>query len=189
MAVYRFRVLLDDHDDFYRDIDILSNQSFEDFHKIILQSVNFENNQLASFFVSDDFWRKGQEITLIDMSDEGGVPIMKDLILAKFIDDPHQRFIYIFDYMKMWTFFAELIKIIPETEKGKQYPCIFKAIGENPLQTPGAIGIVSGSEGIFEEEFGEDIAGLDGEDGEEAEPEEDEFGITEGEGEMDETQF
>ena len=191
MAVYRFRVLLEDQDDFYRDIDVLSNQTFEDFHKIILDSVNFENNQLASFFISDDFWRKGQEITLIDMSDDGDVAVMKDLKLAKFIDDPHQRFIYVYDYMSMWTFYAELIKIIPEAEKGKEYPCIYKAIGDNPLKAPGAIGAVGTTEGIFDEEFGEDTAGLDDEEGEgtEGESEDDEFGLSLAEGDMDEPRF
>ncbi|MEI7597450.1 MAG: hypothetical protein WCK02_17005 [Bacteroidota bacterium] len=188
MAVYRFRVLLEDHDDFYRDIDILSNQSFEHFHNAILDSVKFTNDQMASFYVSDDFWRKGSELTLLDMTEDGTIPTMKDALLAKFIDDPHQRFIYTYDFLNMWTFYAELIKIIPDAEKGVKYPRVFKAIGESPTQNaPGKIAIRS-TESIFEEELIEESE-LDDEDDSEEEKESDEFGSEFGSEDSEDKEF
>ena len=62
MAVYRFRVYLEENEDNYRDIDIRTVQTFEQFHTIIQESFKFDNKHSASFFVSDDYWRKGQEI-------------------------------------------------------------------------------------------------------------------------------
>ena len=64
MAIYRFKVFLEDNEDVFRDIDIKASQSFEQFHTIIQEAYKFDAKHSASFFVSDDYWRKGQEITL-----------------------------------------------------------------------------------------------------------------------------
>lgn len=64
MSIYRFKVCLEDNEDIFRDIDIKVAQTFEDFHSIIQVAFKFDAKHSASFFVSDDFWRKGQEITL-----------------------------------------------------------------------------------------------------------------------------
>ena len=36
MHAYRFRVLLEDVEDFYRDIEIAASSTFADFHKAII---------------------------------------------------------------------------------------------------------------------------------------------------------
>ena len=64
MAAYRFKVCLEDNEDIFRDIDIKAAQTFEQFHTIIQEAFKFDAKHAASFFVSDDYWRKGQEITL-----------------------------------------------------------------------------------------------------------------------------
>ena len=68
MAVYKFKVYFEDYEDIYRVIEIKSNQTFLDFHHAILESIKFDNKQLASFYMSNDAWKKGQEITLEDMT-------------------------------------------------------------------------------------------------------------------------
>ncbi|MBL7888018.1 MAG: hypothetical protein JNL24_00605, partial [Bacteroidia bacterium] len=64
MAVYRFRVTFEDNEEVYREIEIKSTQNFEDFHNVIVQSIGFDNLHDASFYISDDYFRKGDEITL-----------------------------------------------------------------------------------------------------------------------------
>jgi len=49
MAVYRFRVCLEENEDIYRDIDIRTIQTFEQFHTIIQDSFKFDNKHSASF--------------------------------------------------------------------------------------------------------------------------------------------
>jgi hypothetical protein len=149
-AVYRFRVTFEDYDDVYRDIEIKSSQTFEDLHNIIQKSVNFDGAQLASFYMSDDNWSKGREITLMNMADTDDKqeeeddddrpknkkpkPLpMKEATLADFILDPHQKIYYVFDFMAMWTFFIELIKIIPGPDKNS-YPRVIKSVNEAPKQ-------------------------------------------------------
>jgi hypothetical protein len=139
--IYRFRVTFEDNDEVYREIDIKSSQSFQDFHSVILSSIGFEDNCNASFFISDDMWRKGEEITLTPPADsvdkrpnrKVALPkyIMANCKMAALIDDPHQKFIYIQDPASPWVFMVELIKIVPDDAKAK-YPKCSKSVGVAP---------------------------------------------------------
>jgi hypothetical protein len=106
MAVYKFKVSFEEYEDIYRVIEIKSPQTFLDLHKAILDSIGFDQKQLASFYMSTDSWKRGQEITLEDMSDDEDedpskkIPIMKKAQLQDYIDDPHQKIIYIYDLLK-----------------------------------------------------------------------------------------
>ena len=62
MAVYRFKICLEDNEDVYRDIDIKASHSFEQFHSVIQEAYKFDNKHSASFFVSDDYWRKARRL-------------------------------------------------------------------------------------------------------------------------------
>ncbi len=176
MAAYRFRVTFEEHEDIYRDIEVKSNQTFEDLHTIIQQSIGFDGSQLASFYLSDDNWHKGLEITLLDMSEqeEHKLIVMKDARLKDFIADPHQKIYYVFDFMNMWSFYIELTKIIPSEEQGVTFPRIIKSIGEAPKQYGSSILKDSDEDLGFEEETqlvdvdqnGEILDGEDGEMGE-----------------------
>lgn len=141
--VYRFKVTFEDNEDVYREIDIKSAQHFEDFHNAIIESIGFDNKHNASFFISDDYWRKGDEIMLhpIEKEDAGlknrevtsPKKQMNKCKLLSLIDDPHQKFVYVYDPKVEWTFNIELMKIVPENEKIK-YPNVTKNVGEAPKQ-------------------------------------------------------
>jgi hypothetical protein len=139
MAIYKFRVTYEDHDDVYREIEIKSSQTFEDFHNAIQKAIDFDNSHGASFYISDDYWRKGQEITLKESDLKGESPdkkpkkLMGKLRLANFIEDPHQKFVYVFDFSVHWTFWIELVKITLDEPKG-DFPRCIKKSGAAPKQ-------------------------------------------------------
>ena len=137
MHVYRFRILSEDIEDFYRDIEISANGTFEDLHKAILKAVDFDGKELASFYISDSKWNRRKEIALIDMSEESdneNAPlIMSKCKLAEYIDDPHQRMIYVYDFLNMYEFYIELSKIVP-AEKGVKYPRCIRQSGAIPKE-------------------------------------------------------
>lgn len=60
-----------------------------------------------------------------------GVLLMENIRLSKFIDDPHQKFYYIYNFDHPYEFHVELIKILKE-EEGKTYPVVFKTVGAAP---------------------------------------------------------
>lgn len=143
MSVYRFKVCLEDNEDIFRDIDIKAAHSFEDLHTIIQQAFKFDAKHAASFFVSDDYWRKGQEITLRKEDlplDEEEIrkkvepkKLMSGTKVAKHVEQPHQRFVYVFDPEVQWTFLIEMIKIVEENPKAA-YPSIVRSNGNAPKQ-------------------------------------------------------
>ena len=143
MAVYRFKIFLEDNEDVFRDIDIKAAQTFEQFHTIIQEAFKFDAKHAAAFFVSDDYWRKGQEITLrkedLPLDEEeirknvDPKKLMAETKIARFIEQPHQRFVYVFDPVVQWTFLLEMIKIVEDNPK-LNYPAIVKSYGTAPKQ-------------------------------------------------------
>jgi len=138
-VIYRFKIWFEDIDDVVRWIDIKPSHTFLDFHHIIQDAIGFDKKELASFYVSDDRWRKHMEVSLEDMTmgeeEDNAQPavMMKDSRLRDFINDPHQRFVYITDYVANWTLFCEMQSISDELPK-KEYPLVHKSEGKAPRQ-------------------------------------------------------
>jgi hypothetical protein len=135
MAVYRFKVSFEDYDDVIREVDIKSTHTFEDLHKAIHFSTGYKPEYPSSFYISNDQWIKGQEITYMPNQRriDRGVPLMEKSKLSSFIDDPHQKFYYTFNFDRPFDFHVELIKILTETP-GVVYPYVAKSSGEAPKQ-------------------------------------------------------
>ena len=136
MAVYKFKISFEDYEDIYRVIEIKSTQTFFDFHKAILESVGFDSKQLASFYMSNDSWKKGQEITLEDMTDnpDNPIPVMAKSKLNQYIIDPHQKIFYVYDFIECWTFLIELVSISITENPKVTYPACIKTVGLAPKQ-------------------------------------------------------
>jgi len=134
MAIYRFRVSFEDYDEVVREIDIKSTQRFEDLHKAIHRSTGYDPEKSSSFYVSTDHWIKGDEIAYLpnQRKIDRGVSLMENVKLSSLIDDPHQKFYYIYNFDRPYDFHVELIKIILETDPNIQYPYVVKSIGEAP---------------------------------------------------------
>lgn len=136
MATYRFRITFEDHDDVSRDIEIRSTQTFDDLHHAIHSSIGFDASKPASFYMSDDNWKKGREITTKDINEEDGEKIhsVRKARLCDYIIDPHQKIYYVFDFTTPWTFRIELVKINRDEDMSANYPRCLKATGEAPKQ-------------------------------------------------------
>lgn len=108
--IYRFRMVSDEADDFKREIEIDADSTFVKLRDAIDKSVGYEPAPMCSFFVCDDGWEKGQEITLEDMGldTSSDTYLMDDTVISDFIEDEGQRLIYVFDYMTDRSFFLEL---------------------------------------------------------------------------------
>jgi len=132
--VYKFTILSDEVDNFVRVITIDSEATFFDLHDAILESVNYEKNQMTTFFMCSDSWEKGQEVTLVEMesSSEYDNLVMEDTKLEELLVDEHQKLLYVFDMMSDRIFFMELTDIIPRKNMDKAV-CI-SSEGDAPIQ-------------------------------------------------------
>jgi hypothetical protein len=136
MALYRFRITFEDYDDVIREIDVKSNQTFEELHRAIHQSTGYTPEYPSSFYVSNDQWIKGEEITFMPNQKriDRGVALMDKVKLLKYIDDPHQKFYYTFNFDRPFDFHVELLKIILDETPGTTYPAVIKSVGDAPKQ-------------------------------------------------------
>lgn len=174
MYIYKFRITSDDVEDFLRDIEILSNQTFEQFHYFIVETLEFKQSELASFFICDQKWRRKHEITLMDMGDDDSftnddddespikhkIPrtIMQNSVLNQHIDDPHQRISYEYDYTNPLIFNIELIKTT-QAMQGIDYPRCTQVVGKLPETKNIVFPIIGEIDGDLEsiQDFGDDI--------------------------------
>ena len=134
MAIYRFKISFEDFDDVVREIDIKTNQTFEDLHRAFHRSTGYDADKSSSFYVSTDNWIKGDEIALLpnQRKIDNGVTLMEKAKLSSFVEDPHQKFYYIYNFERPFDFHVELIKIILENDPNIEYPFLVKSSGEAP---------------------------------------------------------
>ena len=132
--IYKFRLVSDEVDNFKREIEIDADATFLQLRNAICESVGFDKSQMNSFFLCEDGWEKGKEITLEDMGSDSSedVYLMDDSILSDFIEDEGQRLIFVFDYMTERSFFIEL----KQTQPGKHLldPICSLSMGKAPQQ-------------------------------------------------------
>ncbi|SHJ00837.1 IS1096 element passenger TnpR family protein [Algibacter luteus] len=131
--IYRFRVILDNdtEEDIFRDLEIRETDTLEDLHNIITQSFGFDGTEMASFYLSNDQWDQGEEISLFDLSDDGSARLMNETSLDSVVHEAQTKLIYVYDFLSMWTFFVELAEIVEETE-GHDYPNLMFVKGQVP---------------------------------------------------------
>ena len=136
--IYRFRAILDNdtEEDIFRDFEIRENDTMEDLHNVITQSFGFDGTEMASFYISDDEWNQGEEISLFDMSDGlNQVKLMNETTIADIVHEAQTKLIYVYDFLSMWTFFVELAEIVEEAQ-GTDYPNLMYVQGQVPTEAP-----------------------------------------------------
>lgn len=131
--VFRFRMLSDENDNFVRDYEVLYDMTLFDFHKFLLETLEYEDC-MTSFFTADDRWEKLAEFTSMDMGDEEGAPRdMAKVRLGQIIHNNRDRLIYLFDMFGDRAYYLELTGTY-QTEEGATYPREIYAQAEVPDQ-------------------------------------------------------
>ena len=112
-----FEISSMDVPDFRRLIQIGSGNTFEDLHQIIQNTSNFDQSQLASFFITDDKGSRQIEICLLD-TDRNSTKVlnMRSTKLEKYISEIGQKFVYVFDFFTERFFYVELKEKLMKTD-------------------------------------------------------------------------
>ena len=136
--IYRFRVVLDNdtEEDIFRDLEIRETDTLEDLHNIITQSFGFDGLEMASFYISNDTWEQGEEISMFDVSEgANAVRLMNETVINDVTHEMATKLIYVYDFLSMWTFYVELAEIVEEAE-GQDYPNLMFVHGQIPDEAP-----------------------------------------------------
>src|SRR5215469_13702 len=171
MAILKFRVYLEEDDSIYRDVAIRHTQSFLQLHQVILKAYEFDSKHQATFYRSNDNWQRGREISLdkYDRPYKVEPLLMSNTTIGSEIRDPNQKFIYVYDFVKNWSYLVELINVSKEENGKLEYPAVVKSEGIAPSQY-GTRGLVGDKLAEVEEKYdlGKSVEGFTqkGEEGE-----------------------
>ena len=133
--IYRIRVILDNDtkEDIFRDLEIIKDSSLKDLHELILSAFKFSGEEMSSFFTVDEEWNQIDEISLMNFDDS--TKSMDSINLCSLINHDNTKLLYVYDFMKMWTFYVELVEE-GELINNLKYPRIIFSNGIMPNLPP-----------------------------------------------------
>ncbi|MEE3999539.1 hypothetical protein V1T75_04230 [Tenacibaculum sp. FZY0031] len=131
--MYKVRVILDTKEDVIRTLLINEKASLENLHFAIAKAFGFNGQEMASFYRTDEDWNQGEEIPLFNMSEAGEGISMATCILHETLLQQHDKLIYVYDFLQMWTFYVELIE---QSKEIITEPKMVLSVGEIPEQAP-----------------------------------------------------
>jgi hypothetical protein len=114
----------------------LGSHTFMDFHTAITKAFEFDGKHPASFYESNDKWDYGREISsevLVNKKDAPALSMLKTPVTA-LLANPDQKFMYVYDPVKKWTFMVELIGVAKEETCKRVYPFLLRKEGIAPAQ-------------------------------------------------------
>ena len=180
MAFLKFRVYWEEDDAIYRDVIVKHTQNFTELNNIILKAFEFDQKHDATFFRSNDIWKRGREISKAVYEKEYVAPplLMEETTIGSEIIDTNQHFIFLYDFVKSWTFLIELIQVIKnaDADMSLEYPIVSRTEGVGPMQY-GTKGLLGKTFADIEEKYDLSEAkegfGEEGEDAEEGDHDKD----------------
>lgn len=133
--LYRIKYICEEVDGFVREVKIDSEATFLDLNKVILKSCNYPDDQMTSFYICNDEWERGEQITREDMglgSSEDDFYVMANTRLSELIEDEEQHLEFIFDPFSDRCFYLDVKEFIPGEHLDEAE--IIRSKGEAPQQ-------------------------------------------------------
>ena len=154
---YSITIYLESKEDIIRKIEIDSQNSLLELHKLIVDSFKLHNNELASFYSTNNDLELLKEIPLFSFEENNKSSNMEDTTIENILDIKSNRLIYIYDYMLMWRFLVELTDNQGEIQKAV---CI-KSIGKMPKEAPEIIFDQSDKEELYDDSIDDEDSEYD----------------------------
>lgn len=162
--IFRIKYVCEEVDDFLREVKIDSDATFLDLNKAILSSCGYADDQMTSFYICNDEWERGVQITREDMglgdSDED-IYVMADTRLSELIEDEEQHLEFVFDPFSDRCFYLDVKEVLsgdldqPEVIRSRgNAPQQIELMDDDPLAT-GKGGNKKASAG-YDDDFGDD---------------------------------
>jgi hypothetical protein len=137
MPLFKFRVAWTDDDSIQRDIEILSGQSFYQFHEAIAKAFALKPEWQASFAVLNEVGRRTREVHTAVEKNLRDAPALscKRTPIGALVGNPSQEFVYAVENDKEWDFSIQLITIDKDQYMDERlYPQVVRTEGVNPLE-------------------------------------------------------
>jgi hypothetical protein len=129
MAIYKYKITIDGNKNFLRECEIEDSATLYDFHRYLQNELDFDEAQLAVFFIANENWEKTRAIPLFDLG-EGS---MDSVTISDLIDDEENYLLYVFDMYNSRSLKIELMFEVEETPR-VAYPQTVMSKGNPPNQ-------------------------------------------------------
>ena len=135
MPLLKFKISWNEDDSTYRNREILSSQSFFEFHTAIKKCFELPNEMQANFHIIDSRGKISKTISSTVEKNLRDAPAlsMKKTPVGALVQDPEQTFQFECIHPKAWKFFVEIITINPDNSQTDQYPKCTKSEGLSPI--------------------------------------------------------
>lgn len=134
--IYRIAIISTEKEKFFRELEVFHNHTFLDLHKAIQTACDYDQSQLASFFILNTNFEKTMELTAAPMYEQTDLyptQWMGEYKLFELLNKPMQNLIYQFDLFSERSFIIFLKKILP-AHSDDIVPRILRSQGSPPRQ-------------------------------------------------------
>jgi hypothetical protein len=112
----KIRVVADTEEDIFIDLVATRSSNLLSIHNLLVKTFELDSNEIASFYLSNNNWDKGDEITLFNMSleeekdNDGSIQkSMENTSLENLFSDGISKLLYLHDFLNMNIFYVELL--------------------------------------------------------------------------------
>ena len=110
----KIRVVADTEEDIFIDLIASKSSNLLSIHNLLVKTLELDSNEIASFYLSNNNWDKGDEITLFNMSleddDDGSIQkSMENTSLENLFSNGISKLLYLHDFLNMNIFYVELL--------------------------------------------------------------------------------
>ena len=148
---YNIQVVLEAKNDVIRNIDISPNKSLEDLHYAIIDSLELNKQEIASFYMTNKKFELLNEIPIfkIDESEKDTI-VMSEIKLESIFTNSDNQLLYIYDFLKMWRF---LISFSNTSNTKSENTEVTRSIGKMPEEAPQIIFTSDKNNDLYNDNF------------------------------------
>ena len=102
---YIIQIHLEHKEDVIRKIEISEDSNLHDLHNKIVESLDLDQNQMASFYFTNEKLELQKEIPLFKIDENTHENVeMSDVKIKSTFCNLNDKLIYVYDFLKMWRF-------------------------------------------------------------------------------------
>ncbi|MDR0420894.1 MAG: plasmid pRiA4b ORF-3 family protein [Prevotellaceae bacterium] len=129
MAIYKYKLTINGNKNFARECEIEDDSTLYDLHRYIQNELDFDDAQLAVFFISSPQWERITSIPIFDL----GNGSMDSVVIGDLVNDEKNNLLYVFDMYNNRQLQIEFMSEVEYTQR-VSYPRTVAGKGNSPNQ-------------------------------------------------------
>ncbi|MDR1347016.1 MAG: hypothetical protein LBJ63_01095 [Prevotellaceae bacterium] len=129
MAIYKYKLTIEGNKNFVRECEIEADSTLYDLHRYIQKELDFDDAQLAVFFVSNPQWERIASVPVFDL----GNGSMDSIVIGDLVNDEKNNLLYVFDMYHNRQLQIEFMFEVESTQR-VTYPRTVASKGNSPNQ-------------------------------------------------------